>query len=307
MRWRRQESSGRRRQSRRSFCRAVDQSHHTASNAEGIDCIREWIESEQSGLLFANLVDFDQLYGHRNDVAGFYNSLGSSTSRCPHSSPALSEDDLLFITADHGNDPTTISTDHAREQVPLARHRASGPPGRSRRPPDFFRSRRNRRGLAWCLIPRGRGVVSFRVDRRERAGKSDEQRRTAARRSLRRDGKCLRAVLALSGGCGSPGRSTGEIVAGCNVENAAYGEALCAERVAVAAAVARGMRDSTRSRSRASRRIRAPPCGSCRQTMSEFAPDLKVTSYSRNGKTIDWRLSDLLPEAFALNHLRGKE
>ncbi|MGH9420305.1 MAG: phosphopentomutase, partial [Thermoanaerobaculia bacterium] len=93
--------------------------HHTSSNAEGIDLIREWIEGNQGGLLFANLVDFDQLYGHRNDVAGFYNSLREFDFALPSLTAALREDDLLFITADHGNDPTTISTDHARESVPI--------------------------------------------------------------------------------------------------------------------------------------------------------------------------------------------
>jgi phosphopentomutase len=92
---------------------------HTSSNAEGIDLIREWVESDQGGLLFANLVDFDQLYGHRNDVAGFYNSLREFDFALPSITAALREDDLLFITADHGNDPTTVSTDHARESVPL--------------------------------------------------------------------------------------------------------------------------------------------------------------------------------------------
>ena len=92
---------------------------HTSSNAEGIDLIRDWIEGERSGLLFANLVDFDQLYGHRNDVAGFYNSLREFDFALPSLTDALREDDLLFITADHGNDPTTPSTDHAREHVPL--------------------------------------------------------------------------------------------------------------------------------------------------------------------------------------------
>ena len=101
--------------------------------------------------------------------------------------------------------------------------------------------------------------------------------------------------------------SSGEIVTGCNVENAAYGEALCAERVAVSAAVARGMRDFEEIAIASESEDPAPPCGSCRQTMSEFAPDLRVTGYSRNGKKVVWRLSDLLPEAFALNHLRGKE
>jgi phosphopentomutase len=92
---------------------------HTASNVEGIDLIAKWVESDKSGLLFANLVDFDQLYGHRNDVAGFYNSLREFDFELPSLTSALREDDLLFITADHGNDPTTASTDHAREKAPL--------------------------------------------------------------------------------------------------------------------------------------------------------------------------------------------
>jgi phosphopentomutase len=101
------------------FARRSIVARHTASNADGIDLIREWLESGKSGLLFANLVDFDQLYGHRNDVAGFYNSLREFDFALPSLTSALREDDLLFITADHGNDPTTVSTDHAREKAPL--------------------------------------------------------------------------------------------------------------------------------------------------------------------------------------------
>ncbi len=100
--------------------------------------------------------------------------------------------------------------------------------------------------------------------------------------------------------------STGVIVSGCNVENAAYGEALCAERVAVAAAVAQGMKNFEEIAIASESDDPAPPCGSCRQTMSEFAPELRVISYARNGRQAIWRLSDLLPEAFALNHLRGR-
>jgi phosphopentomutase len=94
-------------------------SQHTASNAEGIAIIRHWIEGTQSGLLFGNLVDFDQQFGHRNDVPGFYQALREFDAALPTFLSALREDDLLFITADHGNDPTTPSTDHARECVPL--------------------------------------------------------------------------------------------------------------------------------------------------------------------------------------------
>jgi phosphopentomutase len=94
-------------------------SRHTASNAEGIRGIKDWLSTAESGFLFANLVDFDQLYGHRNDVAGFYGALREFDAALPSITSRLKEDDLLFITADHGNDPTTPTTDHARERVPL--------------------------------------------------------------------------------------------------------------------------------------------------------------------------------------------
>lgn len=95
------------------------ESRHTAGNAEGIGAIGDWLGTAASGLLFANLVDFDQLFGHRNDVPGFYGALREFDAALPTLLSHLREDDLLFITADHGNDPTTPSTDHARECVPL--------------------------------------------------------------------------------------------------------------------------------------------------------------------------------------------
>ena len=94
-------------------------SRHTADNAEGIRAILEWLSASQGGLLFANLVDFDTLYGHRSDVAGFERALRQFDDALPAIRAALREDDLLFLTADHGNDPTTGSSDHARECVPL--------------------------------------------------------------------------------------------------------------------------------------------------------------------------------------------
>ena len=93
--------------------------HHTADNAEGTARVLEWARGGGGGLLFANLVDFDTLYGHRNDPAGFAAALRAFDDAVPALLGALREDDLLFITADHGNDPTTASSDHARECVPL--------------------------------------------------------------------------------------------------------------------------------------------------------------------------------------------
>ncbi|WP_373061522.1 phosphopentomutase [Gemmatimonas sp.] len=94
-------------------------SRHTVDNAEGISAILEWLNSTPRGFCFANLVDFDQLFGHRNDVRGFQGALEAFDRALPSLLAVLREDDLLFITADHGNDPTTPSTDHARECVPL--------------------------------------------------------------------------------------------------------------------------------------------------------------------------------------------
>ena len=94
-------------------------SEHTADNAAGLAAIEHWLREAPSGLLFANLVDFDQVHGHRNDIPGFHQALREFDRALPRLETALREDDLLFITADHGNDPTTPSTDHARECVPL--------------------------------------------------------------------------------------------------------------------------------------------------------------------------------------------
>ncbi|MDQ6886962.1 MAG: phosphopentomutase [Gemmatimonadota bacterium] len=94
-------------------------STHTADNAEGLVAIHRALREMESGLLFANLVDFDQLWGHRNDVAGFYEGLRDFDRSLPALLDALTEDDVLFLTADHGNDPTTAGSDHAREGVPL--------------------------------------------------------------------------------------------------------------------------------------------------------------------------------------------
>jgi phosphopentomutase len=92
---------------------------HTTSDSDGMDAVDRAIASAPDGLIFANLVDFDTQYGHRNDVAGYAANLERFDLRLGALLPRLRADDLLVITADHGNDPTTSSTDHAREYVPL--------------------------------------------------------------------------------------------------------------------------------------------------------------------------------------------
>ena len=92
---------------------------NTHNNMDGVDRTLDYMKTEFEGILFTNLVDFDMLYGHRNDVNGYANSLIEFDGRVPELLDALKDDDILFITADHGCDPTTPSTDHSREYVPI--------------------------------------------------------------------------------------------------------------------------------------------------------------------------------------------
>lgn len=92
---------------------------HTASDDEGMDAIEHELGKVERGLIFANLVDFDTLYGHRNDVEGYAQNLERFDVRLTRLLPLLQGGDLLIVTADHGNDPTTPSTDHSREYVPV--------------------------------------------------------------------------------------------------------------------------------------------------------------------------------------------
>lgn len=99
--------------------RGVSESFTTENNDDGIDKILNALKGDFAGLIFANLIDFDQLYGHRNDAAGYAAALERFDMRLPQITRQLGENDLLIISADHGCDPTTEGTDHTREYVPL--------------------------------------------------------------------------------------------------------------------------------------------------------------------------------------------
>jgi phosphopentomutase len=99
--------------------RGISESHPTKSDADGVNRVEELLTTQSRGLIFANLVDFDSMYGHRNDTKGYAENLERFDARVPGLLAKLRDDDLLVITADHGNDPTTPSTDHSREHVPV--------------------------------------------------------------------------------------------------------------------------------------------------------------------------------------------
>ena len=99
--------------------RGVTEGIHTENNAEGEEALVALSRRSGEGLVFANLVDFDQLYGHRNDAPGFARALEAFDARLEELLAHLRSDEMCMITADHGNDPTTPGTDHSREYVPL--------------------------------------------------------------------------------------------------------------------------------------------------------------------------------------------
>lgn len=99
--------------------RGITLADHTTNNPDGIEKTIEYLKKDFEGLLFTNLVDTDMIYGHRNDVKGYAEAVMYFDSKLPEIMSAMKDDDILIITADHGCDPTTPSTDHSREYVPL--------------------------------------------------------------------------------------------------------------------------------------------------------------------------------------------
>jgi phosphopentomutase len=99
--------------------RGITEAVHISGNMDGVDKTLEFMQRRFDGLIFTNLVDFDMHFGHRNDPEGYARALKEFDDRLPEILHELDEQDILFITADHGCDPTTGSTDHSREYVPL--------------------------------------------------------------------------------------------------------------------------------------------------------------------------------------------
>ncbi|ADL07367.1 phosphopentomutase [Thermosediminibacter oceani] len=97
----------------------ITREYHTEGNMDGVDKVLLAMQQMERGLIMANLVDYDMLYGHRNDPAGYARALEDFDGRVPEIMAELKSDDVLIITADHGCDPTTPSTDHSREYVPV--------------------------------------------------------------------------------------------------------------------------------------------------------------------------------------------
>lgn len=109
--------------------RGITESNHTGNNRSSSELVSRWTKEKKDGLIFANYIDFDMQFGHRRDASGYVKALEETDAWLKGYLPLLSPDDMLILTADHGNDPTYKGTDHTREFVPLLLYQ----PGRSGR------------------------------------------------------------------------------------------------------------------------------------------------------------------------------
>ncbi|KZL94237.1 phosphopentomutase [Clostridium magnum] len=99
--------------------RGITEAVHIKNNMDGVDKTLEFMKKDNRGIIFTNLVEFDMLYGHRNDVQGYAQALMDFDNRMPEIISFMRDEDILILTADHGCDPTTVSTDHSREYIPV--------------------------------------------------------------------------------------------------------------------------------------------------------------------------------------------
>ena len=274
--------------------RGITEMHPTSGNAEGMAVTAEIAGRDFHGLCFVNLVDFDMLYGHRQDADGYAAALSAFDRWLGDFLPRLREDDLLLLTADHGCDPSDSSTDHTREYIPLLAW------GRGVLPVDM--------GTRRCFADIAATVAEVFGVPYDAPGCSFMQEMTDRRAYL-----AARALSAMERAyCPYSGFrvgaallcADGRVFTGCNVENAAYSPSVCAERTAVAKAVSEDERDfvmlAVAGGADGKADALCPPCGVCRQVLGEFCrPDFPVILVRTDG----WEthtLGELLPLAFAL-------
>ena len=275
--------------------------NRTVSNADGMRKTAEIAGRDFHGLCFVNLVDFDSSYGHRNDVPGYAAAMTEFDSWLGDFLPGLGEEDLLIITADHGCDPSTPSTDHSREYTPMIAVGGSVKSGVN------LHTRTTFADISATVLE------ALEVDRADTAGTSflddiiskvsdgDLMKIAAfARKNAYAPYSGFRVGAALLA-------KNGEVYYGCNIENAAYTPTVCAERVAFFDAVSAGERSfdtiAVCGGSGDCPDEICTPCGVCRQVMAEFCgSDFRIV-LGNPDKYECYTLGELLPGAFSPKNL----
>lgn len=275
--------------------RGVSRRIPTASNADGLAKTDAVLEEDFEGLCFVNLVDFDSKFGHRNDVDGYAKAITAFDTWLGGFMKKLKEDDLLIVTADHGCDPGTESTDHSREYVPILAYRKGiRPHGIGTRDTfaDVGKTVCSLFGVGETLTGQSFHAALSDVDA---AALMEQAKAAMANAYAPYSGYTVGAALLCE---------DGEVVTGCNVESAAFSPTSCAERTALVKAISEGKHRFTAIAVAGGRRgvseAGCTPCGVCRQLLYELGGgELLVILDRGDGQTEITTLNDLLPRGFS--------
>ena len=254
------------------------------NNADGMEKTLELQKEDFTGLCFVNLVDFDMLYGHRNDVDGYAKALTEFDGYLGRFLENMRIDDVLIITADHGCDPSTPSTDHSREFCRYLGICA--------------------RLLRLACAPKRRELSAGGIGYMTGNERSELFKKAAEAR--------LKSYSPYSGYSVGAALlcSDGSVYTGCNIENAAYTPTVCAERTAFFKAVSDGKRDFCAIAVAGGKDgvDACTPCGVCRQVMAEFCDceNFEIICNTEHGLH-SFRLKELLPGSFGPANLKQEK
>lgn len=266
----------------------------TKNNADGMEKTAEAADRDFNGLCFVNLVDFDMVYGHRNNVDGYAAALSEFDKWLGEFLPKLRDDDILMITADHGCDPGDISTDHTREYIPLMIYGKLVSPinlGVRQTFSDIAATLAEIFGVNYTCT--GESMLRELTDMKQHL--CNQAKRALQKSYSPYSGYRVGAAL-LTG--------SGKIYTGCNIENSAFSPTICAERTAFAKAVSEGEK-SFRMIAVAGGKGGIvtdifPPCGVCRQVMREFCTQNFIILLAKDCGYEEYTLSQLLPNSFSI-------
>lgn len=274
--------------------RGVTERIPTVSNDDGMKKTDEVAERDFTGLCFVNLVDFDSKYGHRNDIDGYARAISEFDLWLGGFMKRMRDSDLLIITADHGCDPATASTDHSREYIPVL-------------------------ACANGIIPKNIGTRGTYADIGKTVLSLFGLENTLPGRDFSGDIVTVpyRSLVSSAEGAMKMSYSPysrfrvgaallcrdGKVYTGCNIENAAFSPTVCAERTALVKAVSEGEREflaiAVAGGKNGVINGICTPCGVCRQFLSELCGDIDVVLSDGNGEFTVKRLSELLPDSFS--------
>ncbi|MBQ7444643.1 MAG: phosphopentomutase [Clostridia bacterium] len=285
--------------------RGVSEYVLTSGNQDGMDKSLAAMDKDFEGLCFINLVDMDMLFGHRQDIDGYANSFAEFDARLPEFLAKMRDDDILFITADHGCDPGDYHTDHTREYVPLMVY------GKNIKAVNLGTR------LGFCDIAttaaeylgvefRGAGT-SFLKD----ILRPTEDEVRAAKAAIAASDMAYVPYSKFHVGAALI-TASGKLYSGCNIENASYPVTNCAERTALFKAVSEGEKEfkllAVYGHKEGCPADLCPPCGACRQALSEFCESsMPVIIVRDENDFVRTTIGELLPYSFSSADMEPKK